>query len=191
MTRADYNSLCDLTMKYRQHTVKLYQISRTASSTLIPLMKQCYNKTVFINLFNIIWEYHQRNAEHCRADSASNADRDAPIRAQRNGPIRRLQHSRCKRVVVAVSNCTRAMCVRTRRCHCSSTESARSTPLRLYIPASLCDEVAGLFRFCFISRLCSTLSLNSSQKAKLYRTVRSNDEISAAHGKIVSNLSHR
>ena len=42
--------------------------------------------------------------------------------------------ARCKRVVVAVGNCTRAMCVRARRCLCSSTESARSPPLRLYIP---------------------------------------------------------
>jgi len=39
----------------------------------------------------------------------------------------------CKRVVVAVGNCTRAMCVRARRCQCSSTESARSSPQRLYI----------------------------------------------------------
>jgi len=42
--------------------------------------------------------------------------------------------ARCKRVVVAVGNCTRAMCVRARRSQCSSTESARSPPLRLYIP---------------------------------------------------------
>ena len=42
--------------------------------------------------------------------------------------------ARCKLVVVAVGNCTRAMCVRARRCHCSSTESARSPPQRLYIP---------------------------------------------------------
>jgi len=42
--------------------------------------------------------------------------------------------ARCKRVVVAVGgNCTRAMCVRVRRCQCSSTESARSPPQRLYI----------------------------------------------------------
>jgi len=40
--------------------------------------------------------------------------------------------ARCKRVV-AVGNCTRAMCVRARRCQCSSTESARSSPQRLYI----------------------------------------------------------
>ena len=39
----------------------------------------------------------------------------------------------CKRVVVAVGNCTRAMCVRARRCLCSSAESARSPPQRLYI----------------------------------------------------------
>jgi len=39
---------------------------------------------------------------------------------------------RCKRVVVVV--CTRAMCVRARRYQCSSTESARSPPQRLYIP---------------------------------------------------------
>ena len=30
------------------------------------------------------------------------------------------------------NNCTRAMCVRARRCQCSSTESARSPPQRLY-----------------------------------------------------------
>jgi len=42
--------------------------------------------------------------------------------------------ARCKRVVVAVGgNCTRAMCVRVRRCLCLSTESARSPPQRLYI----------------------------------------------------------
>ena len=40
----------------------------------------------------------------------------------------------CKRVIVSVGNCTRAMCVRARRCQCSSTESARSPPQRLYIP---------------------------------------------------------
>jgi len=45
--------------------------------------------------------------------------------------------ARCKRVVVAVGNCTRAMCVRARRCLCSSTESARSPPQRLYIPCRL------------------------------------------------------
>jgi len=39
-----------------------------------------------------------------------------------------------ERVVVAVGNCTRAMCVRARRCQRSSTESARSPPQRLYIP---------------------------------------------------------
>ena len=39
----------------------------------------------------------------------------------------------CKRVVAAVGNCTRAMCVRACRCECSSTESARSPPQRLYI----------------------------------------------------------
>jgi len=39
--------------------------------------------------------------------------------------------ARCKRVVVAVGNCTRAMCVRARRCQCASTESARSPPQRL------------------------------------------------------------
>ena len=42
--------------------------------------------------------------------------------------------ARCKRGVVAVGNCTRAMCVRARRYQCSSTESARSPPQRLYIP---------------------------------------------------------
>ena len=45
--------------------------------------------------------------------------------------------ARCKRVVLVVAvggNCTRAMCVRARRCQCSSTESARSPPQRLYIP---------------------------------------------------------
>jgi len=42
--------------------------------------------------------------------------------------------ARCKRVVVAVGNCTRAMCVRARRCQCSSTESARSPSQHLYIP---------------------------------------------------------
>ena len=69
------------------------------------------------------------------ADSASNSDRDAPITAQKNGPIRRLQQSWLKkRGVVAVGNCTRAMCVRARRCQRSSTESARSPPQRLYIP---------------------------------------------------------
>ena len=36
--------------------------------------------------------------------------------------------ARCKHVVVAVGNCTRAMCVRARRCQGSSTESARSPP---------------------------------------------------------------
>jgi len=41
---------------------------------------------------------------------------------------------RCKRVVVVVGNCTRAMCVRARRYQCSSTESAHSPPQRLYIP---------------------------------------------------------
>jgi len=43
--------------------------------------------------------------------------------------------ARCKRVVVvAVGNCTRATCVRARRCQRSSTESARSPPQLLYIP---------------------------------------------------------
>jgi len=42
--------------------------------------------------------------------------------------------ARCKRIVVAVGNCTRAMCVRARRSQCSSTESARSPPQPLYIP---------------------------------------------------------
>ena len=45
--------------------------------------------------------------------------------------------ARCKRVVVAVDNCTRAMCVRARRRQCSSTESARSPPQRLYKPGWL------------------------------------------------------
>jgi len=45
--------------------------------------------------------------------------------------------ARCKRAVIAVGgNCTRAMCVRARRSQCSSTESARSPPQRLYIPVS-------------------------------------------------------
>jgi len=42
--------------------------------------------------------------------------------------------ARCKSVVVAAGNCTRAMCVRARRCQCSSIESARSPPQRLYKP---------------------------------------------------------
>jgi len=48
-----------------------------------------------------------------------------------------LNRARCKRVVVAVGNCTRAMCVRSRRCQCASTESARSPLQRLYIPVWL------------------------------------------------------
>ena len=42
--------------------------------------------------------------------------------------------ARCKRVVIAAGNCTRAMCVRARRSQRSSTESARSPPQRLYMP---------------------------------------------------------
>jgi len=45
--------------------------------------------------------------------------------------------ARCKRVVVAVGNCTREMCVRARRCQGLSTESARSPPQRLYKPVRL------------------------------------------------------
>ena len=55
--------------------------------------------------------------------------------------------ARCKRAVVAVGNCTRAMCVRARRCQCSSTESARSPRNDYIYQASLCYEEGGLFRF--------------------------------------------
>jgi len=62
--------------------------------------------------------------------------------------------ARCKRVVVTVGNCTRAMCVRARRCQCSSTESARSPPQRLYKPVwrSICRTAAVRRRLFFLWR---------------------------------------
>ena len=75
--------------------------------------------------------------------------------------------ARCKRVVVAVGgNCTRAMCVRAHRCQCSSTESARSAPQRLYIPGQFVRRlrtaqkvvatVSGLWA-CSVNQMCNTV----------------------------------
>ena len=64
--------------------------------------------------------------------------------------------ARCKRVVVAVGNCTRAMCVRARRCQWSSTESARSPPQYLYIPVCMSIGSAGRAAGRHLSPLCLT-----------------------------------
>jgi len=44
----------------------------------------------------------------------------------------------------------RAMCVRARRCQCSSTESARSLPQRLYIPGPVCAQHGARKRRCLV-----------------------------------------
>jgi len=69
----------------------------------------------------------------CIAMRAKNYSERQNWRHQFRGQHER-NKARSKRVVVAVGNCTRAMCVRARRCQSSSTESARCPPQRLYIP---------------------------------------------------------
>ena len=89
---------------------------------------------------NIIRECFLRNAEHCRrgfcVKFGSRHTNQSAEKLTNQATQFREQHewnkARCKGVVVAVGNCKRAMCVRARRCQCSSTESARSPPQRLY-----------------------------------------------------------
>jgi len=58
--------------------------------------------------------------------------------------------ARCKSIVVAIGgNCTRAMCVRARRYQCSSTESARSPPQRVYIPGQFVEKCRVADHLCY------------------------------------------
>jgi len=114
----------------------------------------------------------------CIAMRAKNYSERQNWRHQFSGQHER-NKARSKRVLVAVGNCTRAMCVRARRCQSSSTESARCPPQRLYIPGQFVRWNRRVILFLQFW-MCATVSIAVSHEwFLLHSTVTAVDVVNA------------